>query len=71
MVDIDGLELESVQTNMVFVRIPEARCAALKAHLAGQGVLASIGPRTRLVTHLDVDAAGIARAVAAFRSFFP
>jgi threonine aldolase len=70
LLDIEGFEVETVQTNMVFVRIPQARCVALKAHLAGQGVLASIGPRTRLVTHMDVDAAGIARAVAAFRSFF-
>jgi hypothetical protein len=33
-------------------------------------VLALVGPRTRLVTHLDVSAAGIDPAVAAFRSFF-
>ncbi len=28
------------------------------------------GRRMRLVTHLDVDAAGIERALSAFRSFF-
>jgi len=67
---IGGLEVESPQTNMVFVRIPADRTAALKAHLAREGVLALIGPRTRLATHLDVSAAGIDRAVAAFRAFF-
>jgi threonine aldolase len=55
---------------MVFVRIPPERAAALKAHLERAGVLALVGPRTRLATHLDVSAAGIDRAVAAFRSFF-
>ncbi len=67
---IRGVEVEAPQTNMVFVRIPADRTAALKAHLAREGVLALIGPRTRLATHLDVSAAGIDRAVAAFRAFF-
>jgi len=68
--DIAALEVEPVQTNMVFVRVPAGRCAALKAHLAERGVIAGVSPRTRLVTHLDVNAAGIARAVEGFRSFF-
>ena len=67
---IRGLEVEAPQTNMVFVRIPADRTAALKMHLEQQGVLALIGPRTRLATHLDVSATGIDRAVAAFRAFF-
>jgi threonine aldolase len=58
------------QTNMVFVRIPQDRVAALAAHLKEKGVLVLAGPRMRLVTHLDVDAAGIDRAVGAFRTFF-
>jgi threonine aldolase len=57
-------------TNMVFVRIPQERVAALASHLKASGVLVLPGARMRLVTHLDVDAAGIDRAVAAFRSFF-
>ncbi len=67
---IHGLEVEPPQTNMVFVRIPAERTAALKVHLEREGVLALIGPRTRLATHLDVSATGIDRAVAAFRAFF-
>jgi threonine aldolase len=63
---IDGLEVEPPQTNMVFVRVPEMRCAALAAQLSRSGVLALVGPRTRLCTHLDVDAQDIDRAVAAF-----
>ncbi len=67
---IRGVEVEPPQTNMVFVRIPADRTGALKAHLEAAGVLALVGPRTRLATHLDVAADGIDRAVAAFRAFF-
>ncbi len=64
-----GCEVEPVQTNMVFVKVPKDRCAALQEHLKSAGVTAIVAPRTRLVTHLDVDTAGIDRAVAAFTSF--
>jgi threonine aldolase len=57
-------------TNMVFVRLPAERAAGLAEHLRGRGVLALAGPKMRLVTHLDVDAAGIERALAAFESYF-
>ena len=50
-----GLEVEPVQTNMVFVKVAKERCAALQAHLEAAGVVAIVSPRTRLVTHLDVD----------------
>jgi hypothetical protein len=33
-------EVEPVQTNMVFARVPADRCAALKEHLAAAGVTA-------------------------------
>ena len=66
-----GLEVEPVQTNMVFVRIPPERVEPLKRHLKENGVLAMVGPRTRLVTHLDVDAAAIDRAARVFGEFLP
>jgi threonine aldolase len=66
-----GYEVEPPQTNMVFVKVGKERCAALQEHLAANGVLAIVSPRTRLVTHLDVDGAGVDRAVAAFASFDP
>ncbi len=64
-----GYEVETPQTNMVFVKVAKERCAGLQEHLAASGVIAIVSPRTRLVTHLDVDAPGIDRAVAAFASF--
>jgi len=68
--EIAGITVEPVQTNMVFVRIPPARCADLAAHLELQGIKVLVGVRTRLCTHLDVDAAGIEQAAAAFAEFF-
>jgi threonine aldolase len=66
---IDELQVETPQTNMVFVRMPAERAAPLAEHLKRNGVLVLPAVRMRLVTHLDVDAAGIDRALAAFRSF--
>lgn len=67
---IPGVSLDQVQTNMVFLRVPAENCAALEAHLQANGIKALVRPRTRLCTHLDVDLAGIEKAVAAFGGFF-
>ena len=64
-----GLEVEPPQTNMVFVKIPKDACPPLAEHLKINDVLALLGTRTRLCTHLDVDAAGIDRALGAFAAF--
>jgi threonine aldolase len=65
-----GLKVDPVQTNMVFVAVPAESAQALKAHLDANGVTTLGGSRMRLVTHLDVDAAGVDRALAAFGDFF-
>ena len=70
---MDALAVEAPQTNIVFADLRGAardQSAALLAHLKAQGVLATGLYRLRFVTHLDVDAAGIDRAVAAIRAFF-
>ena len=70
---IPDLRAEPPQTNILFVDLTgaaKARSAALIAHLKQQGVLVTGLYRLRFVTHLDVDTSGIARAVAAVRTFF-
>jgi len=70
-VGLRGLDLPvEVHTNMVFVRLSAENVEGLAEHLKSRGVLILSGPRLRLVTHLDVDAAGIERALAAFESYF-
>jgi len=58
-------------TNMVFIDVPAARLAELRAHMEASSIRLSIGyaPRVRQVTHLDVDDEGIARTIGAFRGF--
>ena len=65
-----GLQVDPVQTNMVFAQLPKASAEPLKRHLDAQGIRTLGGAKMRLVTHLDVDAAGIDRALAAFGAFF-
>jgi threonine aldolase len=56
-----GLSVDTPQTNMVYLSLPAAQVAPLAAHLAAHGVLASIGERTRLVTHLDLSRGAVVR----------
>ena len=69
---LPGLTIEPPQTNIVFADLQGPRAAGLVEHLKARGVLATgssygQGSRLRFVTHLDVDAAGIDRAIAAVR----
>ena len=64
---LPGLTVETPQTNIVFADLHGERAAGLMAHLKSRGVLATGLYHLRFVTHLDVDAAGIDRAVAAVR----
>ena len=69
---LEGLVVEPPQTNIVFVDLVGAareQSGALLAHLKAQGVLITGLYRLRFVTHLDVDAAGVDRAVQAVRQF--
>ncbi len=70
---IEGLIVEPVQSNIVFVDVSEplkAKAAGLIEHLQSHGILATGLYRLRFVTHLDVDEAGVDRAVAVIRSYF-
>jgi threonine aldolase len=70
---IDGLRVEAPQTNILFVDLAgpaREKGAGLVEALAREGVLATGLYRLRFVTHLDVDAQGIDRAVAVIRRHF-
>ena len=64
-----GIAVDPVQTNMVFAAFPAAICAPLREHLRANGVTAFVDPRSRFVTHLDVDAKAIDTALAVFGTF--
>lgn len=70
---IAGLRVEAPQTNILFVDLTgeaRAKSDALISYLAAHGILATGLYRLRFVTHLDVDAAGVDRAIAVMRQFF-
>ncbi len=70
---VDGLQVDTPHTNIVFVDLvgpAKARAAELVPYLKTRGVLTTGLYRLRFVTHLDVDAAGVDKAIAATRSFF-
>ncbi|MFL6661546.1 MAG: low-specificity L-threonine aldolase [Rhizobacter sp.] len=67
---IPGLAVEPPHTNMVFVEASGPRAAGLVEHLKSRGVLTTGVYQLRFVTHLDVDTAGIDRAIAAVREHF-
>jgi threonine aldolase len=70
---IEGLSVDPVHSNIVFVDVKEprqAKAVGLIDHLKSHGILATGVYRLRFVTHLDVDAAGVERTVFAIKQYF-
>ena len=68
---LSNVTVAGQHTNMVFIDVPKEKLDAFRKHMDAAGVRMSIGylPRIRMVTHLDIDDAGIARTIDAFRGF--
>ncbi len=64
------LNINQMQTNMVFLTVKSDRVEDLAGHLKDAGVLISAENPMRLVTHLDVDTDDIHHVVAQFQSYF-
>lgn len=70
---LPALQVEAPQSNILFVDLvgsARERSAELLQYLTANGILATGLYRLRFVTHLDVDAEGIDRAIAAITGFF-
>lgn len=64
-----GLKVTAPQTNVVYIEVAAAQAPDLRAHLKARGILATIAPRTRLMTHMDLPRAKVDMALKAFREF--
>lgn len=64
-----GLAVEPPQTNILYVDVPPAHTEDLRRHLEGRGILATVRPHMRLVTHLDATRPKIEGALQAFRDY--
>ena len=62
-----NVDLERVQTNMLFIHPKENEQAELTAYMKSQGII--IG-QERLVLHLDIDEAMVNKTIKAFQTFF-
>ena len=68
---LPGLEVETPESNMVFIAPHADDLEPLRTHLAGRGIIiAAYLPTTRLVTHLDITAEDIERTIEAFGDFY-
>lgn len=67
---IEQLTVETPQTNIFWMNVPAAACAPLGQALVRAGIRATVGPRMRLVTHLDVTDRDVKRTVEVFSAFF-
>jgi threonine aldolase len=70
LAELPALKVTMPQTNILFVEIPADDVAAFSKHLRDHGVLAAVGAKTRLVTHLDLTRADVDAAIAAFAAFY-
>src|SRR3546814_8345555 len=65
------VDLDAVETNMLFVQPHADDYDALRGHLDERGiVLAGQKPRIRVVTHLDVTAEDVNRVISAVTGFY-
>ncbi|MCX0502034.1 low-specificity L-threonine aldolase [Erwinia billingiae] len=64
-----GVDVSRQDTNMVFVKLPDAQIEPLKAWMKQQNILISTGAVTRLVTHLDIDRHALETLVAQWKAF--
>jgi threonine aldolase len=64
-----GVEVSRQDTNMVFVRLPEAQITPLREWMKQHEILISAGAVTRLVTHLDIDRSALETLVSQWKAF--
>jgi len=70
LANIEELLVTQAKTNILFVTPPAESTAALREALAAEGILIGRGESLRLVTHLEVTAGDVERAVGAFKRFY-
>jgi threonine aldolase len=67
---IDGLTVDTPQTNIFYIHMDPAACDGLRAALAREQIRATVGQHTRLVTHWNISAEDVARVIRVVAAFF-
>ncbi|MDO8438882.1 MAG: low-specificity L-threonine aldolase [Telluria sp.] len=67
---IPQLKVATPQTNIFYIHMPAEACDALRAALERERIRATVGPATRLVTHLNISRQDVLHVVSVFTAFF-
>ena len=67
---IDGLTVDTPQTNIFYIHMNPAACDGLRAAMAREQIRATVGPHTRLVTHLNVSADDVEKVIRVIAAYF-
>ena len=67
---IDGLTVDTPQTNIFYIHMDPAACDGLRASMAREQIRATVGPHTRLVTHLNVSADDVEKVIRVVAAYF-
>lgn len=65
-----GINLDMVQTNMLFVNPGEDDSEALSTYLYERGIIVGGQARSRMVVHLDISEDDVERTICAFNDFY-
>ena len=69
-IDDVAVDFPPMQTNMVYIGVPEGDAAPLAEFMKGRGILISGGTSIRLTIHLDVSRDDIYAVIKAFKDFY-
>ena len=65
------IKLDEIETNMVFMRLPEGSAGPLRKYLSERGIILGGGePTIRLVTHLDIGVGAVDQLATEINNFF-
>jgi threonine aldolase len=67
---IDGLTVDTPQTNIFYIHMDPAACNGLRTALAREQIRATVGQHTRLVTHWNISAEDVERVIRVVTAFF-
>ncbi|MDQ2819280.1 MAG: low-specificity L-threonine aldolase [Pseudomonadota bacterium] len=67
---IDGLTVDTPQTNIFYIHMDPSACDGLRAALAREQIRATVGPHTRLVTHWNISEEDVERVIRVVSAFF-
>jgi threonine aldolase len=67
---IEGLTVDTPQTNIFYIHMDPAACDGLRAAMAREQIRATVGPHTRLVTHLNVSEDDVEKVIRVIAAYF-